>query len=397
MRILFLTFYYEPDLCAGSFRSSALVQELTKYKNIEVDIVTTQPNRYEQYTQQAQTFEKLSESFQVYRIQAPPHKSGLLDQIVSFMYYFWETQRFVKDKEYDFVFATSSRLFTAVLGAKISRKLKKPLYLDVRDIFSKSSRQILQQKKLPFLRFPILFLENYAFSTASKINLVSEGFVPYIINKFPKLLISTYTNGIDDIFLKNNFFKTIKEQNRVQILYAGNIGEGQGLHKILPAFANKLRSIADIIVIGDGGKRITLTEEFKKSNCTNVKVIPPVGRSELIKYYRSCDILFLHLNDFNGFEEVLPSKLFEYAATGKPILAGVKGFSQRFIHGNISNCEVFEPGDLFGCIKAFKNLKLQLSDRELFKSKFSRSKIMSEMSADIYNQCQESNKFYECK
>ena len=46
MKILVLSFYYQPDLCAGSFRTTALIRELKKYTDLEIDILTTMPNRY---------------------------------------------------------------------------------------------------------------------------------------------------------------------------------------------------------------------------------------------------------------------------------------------------------------------------------------------------------------
>ena len=45
---------------------------------------------------------------------------------------------------------------------------------------------------------------------------------------------------------------------------------------------------------------------------------------ELLNYYNQANILFLHLNSIKAFEKVLPSKIFEYAASNKPILAGVE-------------------------------------------------------------------------
>jgi len=51
-RILLLSFYYPPDLAAGSFRMEALVQALLKESsnNVQIDVITTQPNRYIAYT-----------------------------------------------------------------------------------------------------------------------------------------------------------------------------------------------------------------------------------------------------------------------------------------------------------------------------------------------------------
>ena len=40
VRILVLSFYYQPDLCAGSFRCTALIKELKKYNNCEIEINT---------------------------------------------------------------------------------------------------------------------------------------------------------------------------------------------------------------------------------------------------------------------------------------------------------------------------------------------------------------------
>ncbi len=48
MKILLLSFYYKPDLSAGSFRSAALVGALKRKmpEGSTIDIVTSLPNRY---------------------------------------------------------------------------------------------------------------------------------------------------------------------------------------------------------------------------------------------------------------------------------------------------------------------------------------------------------------
>ena len=48
IKVVFFSFYYPPDLSAGSFRSISLAQELSKKlsSNDEIHIITTHPNRY---------------------------------------------------------------------------------------------------------------------------------------------------------------------------------------------------------------------------------------------------------------------------------------------------------------------------------------------------------------
>jgi hypothetical protein len=132
-KILVLSFYYKPDLCAGSFRCTALVNELSK-KDVSIQVVTTTPNRYKTFNAKKISHkDKLNVS--VERINVPSHNSGIFDQIKSFYFYYREATKITKNNEYDLIVATSSRLFTAFLGARISRKKQIPLYLDIRDLF----------------------------------------------------------------------------------------------------------------------------------------------------------------------------------------------------------------------------------------------------------------------
>ena len=115
----------------------------------------------------------------------------------------------------------------------------------------------------------------------------------------------------------------------------------------------------------------------------NVILLPPVNRDELIQEYLSADILFLHLNDYDAFKKVLPSKIFEYAAMGKPIWAGVSGYAAEFIGSEVENAAVFKPCDADGAATAFHQLRLEVTVRLDFVRKFSRANIMQAMAADV--------------
>ena len=115
----------------------------------------------------------------------------------------------------------------------------------------------------------------------------------------------------------------------------------------------------------------------------NVDIIDPIERSELLIEYKNADILFLHLNNHNAFKKVLPSKIFEYAAMGKPILAGVSGYSAEFLNTYVKNSAVFEPCNVNQAVNSLKLLDLRHTDRNSFIQEFSRSKIMNEMAVSI--------------
>ena len=387
-RIVYLSFYFSPDLCAGSFRNSPLALELAKQaKDVLIDVYTTLPNRYSTFDADAPEFEEFN-NLRIHRISLPPHKSGMLDQVFSFLKYYKEVSRLNKGKKADLVFASSSRLFTAFLGYRIARKTKIPLYLDIRDIFVDTMNDVFKSQILKTVLLPVLkFIESITFNYAKHINLISGGFKEYF-QKYKKSKFSFYSNGIDNEFLIENNIALNNNSGSAKkvIVYAGNIGEGQGLHKIVPQTAKLLGNRFEFLIIGDGGAKSLLKKEIEEAGINNVILKNPINRKELQNVYSSADYLFLHLNDYPAFRNVLPSKIFELATFKKPILAGVSGFSAQFIIDEINNSFVFNPCDSQALANHLLNPEENLNiNRSDFIQKFKRSIINEKMATSILN------------
>lgn len=390
MKILYITFYFEPDLCAGSFRNTPLVAELARQlgDNGSIHVVTTHPNRYQSFRQTAPDRE-VRGNVLIDRIAVPTHASGLSDQIRSFITYYRAARRLVKDQQYDVVVASSSRLFTAFLGARLARRHRSRLFLDIRDLFRETILEMLRNRSGSgqLMRAglkPVLWaVEKYTFGYATHINLVSEGFRPYF-SRFRQATYSYFTNGIDDEFLpRRPVDQPISGKSVRTILYAGNIGEGQGLHKIIPQAARELGDAYRFVVIGDGGARHKLAEAIREDGVTTVELRPPVSRSALVDAYDKADYLFVHLNDLDAFKRVLPSKLFEYGATDKPIIAGVAGYAAQFVREHLHNTLLFAPGDVSGLVEQLRTVPYKTLARTQFRAQFQRRTIMEAMARQI--------------
>lgn len=382
MKILVLSFYYAPDLSAGSFRTTALVRALAAAApQAGIDVVTALPNRYRSFDVEAPAHEA-HDNVRIRRFALPAHASGMLDQSRAFASFAAQVLRDTRGRRYDLVYATSSRLMTAALGAFLARRVGGRLYLDVRDIFVDTIKEVLPRRLAAFAHPLFARLERWTMNRADRINLVSPGFAEYFRARYPHTPLSFFTNGIDDEFLTAAaHVPRPAAGGPATILYAGNIGEGQGLHAIVPALARALRGRARFVIIGDGGRRDALRAALADED--NVELSPPVARPALIDAYRRADVLFLHLNDYDAFRKVLPSKLFEYAAMGKPILAGVAGCAADFIRAEIDNASVFAPCDVAGALAAFDSLALKDTPRPGFVAKYARARIMAEMATEL--------------
>lgn len=381
--ILYLSFYYEPDLSAGSFRNTALSKELAKQLSCKatVHVITTQPNRYKTFKEKAPTTQQ-SDNLLIDRVEVPGHKSGLMDQVYSYRAYLRGVKALTKNKKYDLVFVSSSRLFSSYIGQQLARQNGCPLYLDIRDLFVDNMKELI---KSSFIKYPLNIVlkqvERKAFSYATHINLVSEGFRENF-RKYPQANYSYYPNGIDDVFLYLKQSANIAQTPRL-IVYAGNIGEGQGLEKVIPELALGLGEEYRVKIFGDGGTRARLEERLNELNVKNVELNNPVKRDVLLGHYANAHFLFLHLNDFEAFKKVLPSKLFEYGATNIPIIAGVGGYAASFVKQHIPNALLFEPCQVEQAVMLLKNYTYHLKERDKFTEQFKRSTITSQLAASI--------------
>lgn len=354
---------------------------------LAIDVLTTLPNRYASFAATAPEVEERG-AVTIRRFPLPPHASGLADQCRSFASYARAVSRHVRREHYDLVFATSSKLMTAVLGSRVARRQRAPLYLDIRDIFVDTIGDMFPGWKSQIAKPLFSAVERSAFGRAARINLVSEGFRDYFAARYPRVPLSFHTNGIDPEFLDATVVaaqdtESHTPRKRLRVVYAGNMGEGQGLHHVIPALAKRLADRMEFVLIGDGGRRAALESALAEAGCTNVEIRRPVERKALIAAYRDADVLFLHLNDLDAFEKVLPSKIFEYAAIGKPIWAGARGHPAEFLERHVENAAVFRPCDVGGAVAALERLRMEPTPRDEFIAKFSRAAICRRMAAEI--------------
>lgn len=385
MKILYLTYYFRPDLCAGSFRNSSLFEALLRQigKDDFVHVITTVPNRYGSYNVEGLR-EEIGENYRIDRLTVPMHASGMAEQAKAFSAYYKGAMKLIKNDHYDMVFASSSRLFTAFLGKRCAVKNHCPLYLDIRDIFVDTMKDIFKDKKVVRMTAGWVLgkIECYTFKNANHINLISGGFKPYF-KRYTKPAYSEYSNGIDDVFIEAGQEPSVDTGKPYIITYAGNIGSGQGLEKVIPEAAQKLGDDYRFRIIGDGGTRKLLEAKILKLDVKNVELLNPVARTELIKYYKESTFLFFHLNDLEAFKKVMPSKMFEYGAFDKPIIAGVGGFAAQFVEKNIPNHILFKPIDVADFVSQMKAYQLKFERRNEFIKNFSRKIIDEKLAKSI--------------
>ncbi len=382
MNILYITYFFRPDLSAGSFRNTDLIVELSNLldEGDTIELITTKPNRYKSYSVDAPEYET-DGKIKITRVNVPNH-SGLKGQVITFVHYYRAVWKIVRKRKYDAVFVSSSKLFSGLLGARISKVKRIPFYLDLRDALIDG---LLGKMKNPLIRYTLgtalKVIEKYTLNSAGHLNLVSEGFRENF--SYYKGEVSWFTNGIGEQFINYNFSDKDSAGNKV-ITYAGNFGIAQGLECIIPDAAKKLPEYT-FKLYGDGNRKEALLENIKENSLNNVLVFEPIKQDELLEVYNKSEYLLVHLNNTKSLEAPIPSKIFEYGATGKKVIAGLRGFTANFLKQNIPDAILFKPCNADEMVEKIISYNTGLVDRTDFRKKFRRKTIMANMAKSMHS------------
>lgn len=175
----------------------------------------------------------------------------------------------------------------------------------------------------------------------------------YVKDLKRNLKFELITNGIESSKYHN--LSSLQFKNtKFTITYVGNIGLAQKL-EVLIDVAQAFKEL-DFLIIGDGAERQKLEEMVQRKNIKNIKLPGKVSWNELDAYYSQTSLLFAQLD--YGFESAVPSKLYEYAATGLPILYAGTGEAVNFIK-KLENTYVVKPMSVQSIISVITELSEQ--------------------------------------
>jgi len=152
-------------------------------------------------------------------------------------------------------------------------------------------------------------------------------------NGIPAEKIAVVRNGADLVgFTPGTKPEDLVRRHRLEgkfvAAYIGTIGMAHGLGTVLDA-ADRMRANERVafVVVGDGAERTMLEDQARRRSLANVRFVGPVGKDEVVRYWRLADAALVLLRDRPVFRHVLPSKIFEAMATARPIILGVLGES----------------------------------------------------------------------
>lgn len=334
MRILIYSYNYHPEPIGIAPLMTELAEGLVQQGH-EVRVVTAMPNYpqrriYDEYKGKLyMTEKKKGVAVQRNYVWIRPNP-GLLDRIMldgSFVLI--SLVHALKGLRPDVILLTVPPLPVAVPAAMLGWLHRCPVILNLQDILPEAA---VHTGLLTNKRMIRIFegLEKFAYWSATKISVISDGFVDNLVGKgVQENKIVLIPNWVDVNFIQplpkeeSPFRKAHQLNGKFVVLYSGNIGRTQPLTALIDAAA-RLKHIPEIAVVIVGEEKALQDLELyrQKIDATNVLLLPFQPRKELPQMLAAADIGMVMQKE-NVISFNMPSKIQLLLASGRPIIASV--------------------------------------------------------------------------
>lgn len=348
MNILFLSHYFPPEVNAPASRAYEHCKEWVRLGH-KVTVITSAPNHpkgkvYAGYKNKLYQKEMV-DGIEVIRIWTYlSANEGFGKRALNYFSYFISVvvlSIFMLSRK-DIVLSTSPQFFNGLAGYPVSKILKAVWVLEIRDLWPESILAVgaMKNKKIISILYAI---EKFMYKKADYIIPVTDAFNTYISKIiYPYRKTCVINNAVNNDFFNpksvdiealTEFKQYYALENKFVISYVGTHGMAHGLKTLLNA-AKVLRNRKDIIflLIGDGAEKNALKKIKKELSLDNVLMLPQLPKDKMPMVLGASDISIVHLKRDKAFEKVIPSKLFESMAMGKPVILGVKGEAAKIIN-----------------------------------------------------------------
>lgn len=283
-------------------------------------------------------------------IKTPSSSGNGIGRVLNMLVYYKNSIKVAKElikkgERPNLIIASSPHPLTMVSALKISKELGVPCICEVRDFWPEVFFMGGRLKEKSLLGKFLVGGEHWIYKKADAIIFLKEGDYTYLVDKkwdtsqggdIAMNKCHYINNGvnIEDFYIQLKEEKFVDDDlnsSKFNVVYAGAVRSVNNIGNILDA-AKELKDKEDIqfLIYGEGNQLDLLKRRVINENITNVKFKGYVDKRYIpyVLSKSSVNILNYSQSKYNWTRGNSSNKLFEYMASGKPIISTVKmGYS----------------------------------------------------------------------
>jgi len=231
----------------------------------------------------------------------------------------------------DRIIVSSLSILTFLSGVYLKKWLKRPLILEIRDIYPLTLLEVGgYSKRHPAIIF-LSWVEKYGYSNADMIISTlpnAKEHIASVINK--PFRFKWIPMGVDTDYFNTSTGITVPDINpekKFIVGYAGTLGKANALHELFEAAVDLQSTNPEIefVFMGDGPMKSEYQQRY--GSLSNVRFLASVKSNELQPYLRQMDLLVNTWLDKPIYRfGISPNKWMDYMLAAKPILVAYNGY-----------------------------------------------------------------------
>ncbi len=348
MRILYVTSLYLPEPGAHPIRVAQLSRHLAS-RGHDVTVLTDVPNHphgkvYPGHRKKLLrlTYSEMDGDVRVVRVpQIFRPNRGSLDRLLAFSSFTATAAlRSLTMGPFDVVIGTIPQPFSPLAPWLRSFVGRAKFVLEIRDLWPESIVATGQGSSNSLAYKGIGAMVSFLYRRADGFITVTDGIKNTLVDTHgvdPEK-INVVRAGVDPESLKSSVTKeAAKEklglQGKFVATYLGTVGYAHGLDTMIE-MADRLRSDhpdITLLVVGTGAEEKAIRQLVSDRDYQNIKILGQKPRSELPDILAASDIGLALLRPSEVFKTAVPTKIYEYMATGLPVLTNVAGETTQII------------------------------------------------------------------
>lgn len=374
MRILYVSQHFPPEMGAGGPRA----HELSKYwvqAGHDVTVLTGFPNhptgvvpreyRGRMWKMSIREWLDGIEVVRTWLYPAPNRRA--VERIFNYgSFCLSASVRGLFLKRPDVVIGTSPQLLIALSGWWISHWKRCPFIFEVRDLWPESLLASGMGRESSLLIHGLERLAAFLYHRCDRIVVVTEAFRENLIatRGLSAGKIDVVENGVET----DTFVPAIQDGldlrrshglcGKFVASYIGTIGYAHGLEVILNAARNlkELQPEVLFLLVGEGAERERLQSLAEQEGLTNIRFMGQQPRERIPSLINASDVCMVMLRKAEVFKTVIPSKMLEFMACGRPVVLGVDGQARKILEEAQAGIPI-APGDADALVQVLTELR----------------------------------------
>ena len=337
MKILVFSQYFYPE----NFRINTLCRELVQ-RGHEVTVLTGYPQYpigriYDGYGFDI-PYETQWKGVKIVRVKVHARGKTPFGMLRNCIDYVRQANAWVRacEERFDAVYVFEVSPVTVGLPAvTYKEKFGVPMFFNLQDLWPENVEEVLGIRFKP-LSWYLGRIVDKIYAGSDKILCASRGFVKNLTDRVvPEGKLVFWPQFCLEPALEGKQRPEVYSQDTFNIVFAGNLGDAQGLDLMVEAAAELKGSGIRWYLVGDGRAKERLQKQVGEYGVQeDVIFVGRVSEDEANRYVHFADCAYLSFKNNKIFNMTIPAKLQTYLACGTPVLAAAGGETAQLIRSS---------------------------------------------------------------